>query len=270
MRNRQNYPTNNNLMYYRYRGKRRTGRKRRMRTGVRVRPRGYTPHFKNRKLISISNRMVARNIANRRQTVGITPEKFYRCLPYFEVITLSFATTNYSTWQFDLNNLNDPNKTGTGHQPRGLDQLATLYKNYRVYAAVVSVDFTYKESQAGTGDQFYVALIGMADTGTCPVTLADLHELPGGVASIGFLTHEKPKVTLRRFFKMHQIEGVDRSEYNNLDEYQSSIGSGPITRPKCFIAGFTHDASGTSLSISAHVTITFYTEFYRPQEVGES
>lgn len=34
---------------------------------------------------------------------------------------------------FNLNSLFDPDRTGTGHQPLGFDQLKTLYNRYRVY-----------------------------------------------------------------------------------------------------------------------------------------
>lgn len=47
----------------------------------------------------------------------------------------TFATTGATTQVMSHNSLYDPDVTGTGHQPRGFDQLAALYKRYYVYAA---------------------------------------------------------------------------------------------------------------------------------------
>lgn len=40
---------------------------------------------------------------------------------------------------FSANGLHDPNITGTGHQPRGYDQLMTMYRHYEVLEALIEI-----------------------------------------------------------------------------------------------------------------------------------
>lgn len=53
-------------------------------------------------------------------------------LRYSEIVTVTTAASGYGLYVFNLNGLFDPNQTGTGHQPRGYDQLSALYQRYRV------------------------------------------------------------------------------------------------------------------------------------------
>nr|AGA18379.1 hypothetical protein [uncultured marine virus] len=43
------------------------------------------------------------------------------------------------TYIFSANGLHDPNITGTGHQPRGYDQLMAMYRHYEVLEALIEV-----------------------------------------------------------------------------------------------------------------------------------
>lgn len=54
-------------------------------------------------------------------------------LKYCEALNVTTSVPGYAVYSFNLNGLFDPNQTGTGHQPRGYDQLTALYQRYRVY-----------------------------------------------------------------------------------------------------------------------------------------
>lgn len=68
-------------------------------------------------------------------------KKFYTKLRYSESHTIPAATTaNFaSSYKMRLNSLFDPNYTGAGHQPRGFDQLMTIYEKYTVVGAKITV-----------------------------------------------------------------------------------------------------------------------------------
>lgn len=51
-------------------------------------------------------------------------------LQYSELLTLTISGGSSSDYSFNMNSLFDPNRTGTGHQPRGFDQLTPLYNRY--------------------------------------------------------------------------------------------------------------------------------------------
>lgn len=49
------------------------------------------------------------------------------------------AAGTAANYVFSANGLYDPNITGTGHQPRGFDQLMTLYDHYVVIASKITI-----------------------------------------------------------------------------------------------------------------------------------
>jgi hypothetical protein len=75
----------------------------------------------------------------------------------------------------NLNNIYDPNATGTGHQPMFHDELAAVYGRYRVVSALVK--FTI--SNANTPVRW-----GVAAYNTPPTDLLDLREYPGSKSGI--------------------------------------------------------------------------------------
>lgn len=67
-------------------------------------------------------------------------------LPYYDYITLVndvTEDTTYSEYQFRLTSLYDPDLTGTGHQPRGYDQLSTIYTGYLVLGVKYDIELVY-------------------------------------------------------------------------------------------------------------------------------
>lgn len=68
------------------------------------------------------------------------PTKWRRTLNYCEKITINpasagLAVSNY----FSCNSLNDPNRTGVGHQPLGFDQIMLAYDHYVVGSAKITI-----------------------------------------------------------------------------------------------------------------------------------
>jgi len=45
-------------------------------------------------------------------------------------------------YAFRLNSMYDPNFSGTGHQPQGYDQMASVYGRYTVYKVRLSIRIT--------------------------------------------------------------------------------------------------------------------------------
>lgn len=71
----------------------------------------------------------------------IVPDR-YRCkLKYMDSISWNAVAGAAYWYQFRGNSVFDPNYTGVGQQPAGLDQLNGLYKNYKVYASKMKVEF---------------------------------------------------------------------------------------------------------------------------------
>lgn len=63
-------------------------------------------------------------------------------LKYVEKLQLNAGASGIpATYVFTANGLYDPNITGTGHQPRGFDQLKDLYDHYLVTKSTIKVTF---------------------------------------------------------------------------------------------------------------------------------
>lgn len=72
-----------------------------------------------------------RRMVNVNRALQPIPQRYICKMKYAETVTSDPVTGLY---RFRLNSINDPNFTGSGHQPYSHDTLATLYNRYRVIA----------------------------------------------------------------------------------------------------------------------------------------
>lgn len=68
-----------------------------------------------------------------------TPMRFPTKMIYVEQFTLDPGSGTLAGYVFSGNGLYDPNITGTGHQPRGFDQLMAMYDHYVVVGSKCNV-----------------------------------------------------------------------------------------------------------------------------------
>lgn len=113
-----------------YRTSRRFRRRRRFR-----RFRGPSrPGYRRRQILN-----VGRSFVPERAVVSM---KYCHRLNY----TLSAANSHYQQAVFRADNVFDPYRTGSGHQPYGYDQWQTIYKYYTVLTSAISVKATYNDN----------------------------------------------------------------------------------------------------------------------------
>lgn len=62
----------------------------------------------------------------------LLPKQLFNTLTYVETVNVSLGVTGLGSYLFSCNGMYDPNITSTGHQPRGFDQMMTLYDHYTV------------------------------------------------------------------------------------------------------------------------------------------
>jgi hypothetical protein len=162
-------------------------------------------------------------------------------LSYVEAIqftTASGAITNYS---FALNNVYDPNSTGTGHQPLGYDEWANFYARYIVvgfHCDIIAtneqtsypVDVVYTLQQYSTS---YTDIPNaLEQVGAENVTL--------GLPSSGNATRRFTKsVYLPDYF------GLPLRSYLGQSDYQAFVGSSPTN------VGYFHITSQPHGSVTA-------------------
>lgn len=93
------------------------------------------------------------------------PKKMAMVLKYVEPVLINAAAGVYSTYQYSLNSLYDPNYTGTGHQPMYFDQIMALYDHY----CVIKSKFVFKAFANPGGAQCCIQYFINDDTSVTPV-----------------------------------------------------------------------------------------------------
>lgn len=67
------------------------------------------------------------------------PTKLLVKLKYYDTFTINPGLGTIGSYIFSANGMYDPNISGTGHQPRGFDQLMTMYDHFTVIASKATV-----------------------------------------------------------------------------------------------------------------------------------
>lgn len=95
------------------------------------------------------------------------PNKLFSKLKYADrTVTVNPTSTIMDVHVFSANGLYDPDITGVGHQPRGFDQLMTMYDHYTVVGAKITVSFL--PTLASSVNQNAVVGIALKDSPSFP------------------------------------------------------------------------------------------------------
>lgn len=67
------------------------------------------------------------------------PSKQKVTLRYAQKVSINSVAAGVGNWNFWANSLYDPDSSGTGHQPRGFDQLISMYDHYQVIGSKITI-----------------------------------------------------------------------------------------------------------------------------------
>jgi hypothetical protein len=168
-------------------------------------------------------------------------------------------------YQFNLNSLFDPNFTGTGHQPKGFDQLSALYGRYRVYhtrwhiqfAVIPAVNYPTYLGVAPTN-----SVTGFTDVGDHAETAYAQH-LVTAYGSINNGTSIKGGIDLAK------LNGKTHEAYAADDTTQAVVTASPTEQLMLHMFMCTMDGT-TNLGVWALVTLEFDCEFTDPVQLAQS
>lgn len=191
--------------------------------------------------------------------VGFIAPRLITRLKYTEVVTMTTAATSYTDYLFRLNSVYDPNKTATGHQPYGFDQLSSLYARYRVFKC------RWMIQTPPTSDATHIAV--------CPVngahtftTLSEIAEVPHSftksVSTASNTLYIKGKCYLPR------LGGDKRSEYRNDDRFQSQVADNPAEVMDLHLFQYVPGASPVTCRFV--IQLMYYVEFFDPATQAQS
>lgn len=242
-------------------------KRKRARSGgyTRSKRRKYAPTRTRTRFRRKSYRGRRRRVSAIRRTL---PDYTFVAFAYHETINIPFATGFSGAYKYKLNSLYDPNESGTGHQPLGRDQFQPFFQKYRVFATKMSVRF----ADCSTQPHEMAACIYGAPQDTVPsgASLNLLFELPNARVQHINKKYTSQSTTINRYFKIHQLAGVSKSEYNDDVVYESFNGTSPTACPRALIYVWDPLAPTTTGNVDVSVHMVFYAKLFRRQPLPQS
>jgi hypothetical protein len=181
-------------------------------------------------------------------------------LRYGQIITMTTDALGNAVNAFNLNSLFDPDRTGAGHQPRGFDEISTLYNRYRVYGLAYKIT----ASTSGT-DLLQLAAYPRNGTGT-PVTFSDSVEQPFAQSS-PVTAYQVGRIS--GYVDLPKINGKTRAAYAADDTTQAEVSTSPSETMVLNTQVFSMTTTQNSV-VRMFVLLEFDCEFSDPKSLVES
>lgn len=209
---------------------------------------------------STSKRMIGRAFTNFVPASRIVPDRLVTTLHYHEIVSMSDGAGGDQQW--NLNSLFDPNRSGTGHQPLGFDQLATLYQRYRVLKASWKVQCTNVFGPIIP----LIAVVPTNNTTSLATTIDTACELPysqnklmGGQYTAAGSTAQP--ATIKGSCSLAKIYGCTESELKGSDRYQALVSADP-SETAILHCVFNEIAGGVDGAVTFCVDIFYTVEMF--------
>lgn len=254
---------------------RRFTRRRRTVPTMKRRSRGFSKGVVNvammKRVARRASGMTVRNKLNRFGHTGtVQPNTYFAVLPFFHrsALLLSLSSGPVVT-SYRANSLFDPTVASGGGQPRGFDQLATLYKRYQVYALVVEADFFFNTVNQNEWIRCFIGGRSSTD-GTVWFTPGDVEEHTAGNIILGYMHSQKLTCKLRKYFRVQDLLNVPKKHYQTDSEYYSSTFlENPGIVPFVDVGAYTADAT-IAHDIKVNVNISYFVRCSEPITLAAS
>lgn len=233
----------------------------------------YSRKRKSRSFVTPGMRMTKRRLTYGRSTIprsiasirtGPLQAKLRTKLIYFSSITLGASTVaNNSTHNFRANSLYDPDQTGTGHQPRGYDQLKALYQFSEVIGCKITAYFANIDAEKTP-----IVGVFISDTTSYPNDAYAIGE--DGTAKVKRLgndTNANSIATISHYVNIAKFTGSKRGS----DSLKALENENP--KDDVYFVVTAHDSIGSGVSagqVSVIVRMEFDVEFTQPSKIGSS
>lgn len=157
---------------------------------------------------------------------------------------------------YAVNDVYDPDISGSGTQPLSYDQWTAMYNFWLVRKCSYEVRVT---SRTVSG-RLTVAVVPTALAGTLPTDVDTAAQMR--YAKVGQTTGGGPTVVIKGEIDMAKLFGVPDYAIESDENYSGSTSSSPNRRMALAVCC---DTSGSSDALSFSVMLKYKTRFYRPQ-----
>lgn len=198
-----------------------------------------------------------------KRTLNPFPQRMIVSHKYAEGVTLTITTgTQAAGYNWNLNSIYDPNRSGTGHQPYGRDQYAGIYQKYRVIAC------HYNMSVVGGNDVCLYAL--PSNEAVTVYTSAQARETPR-CRYVNQAGAQGPRVLKGKVY-LPSLLGRTKAQYMADEDCQAAVGSNPnevcILNTGVALPG--DNIVGSSISYNLAITLTYIVEWFDPITQSQS
>jgi hypothetical protein len=198
------------------------------------------------------------------------PPRMRVAMKYTDVISLTSsagaARLTGSQWEFRLNSLYDPDKSGSGHQPYMYDQFAALYGRYRVDRVDIQI-----EAIASPATSHCITALVQGPSGGWDISGQATSSLIENVKckNVNVLTTAVTPPKIRMSVDIPTFLGITKHAYDaDLSVWGAVMGANPSRT--CFLNVATSVYAGTSESIQVAVTLVFHADLWDPVVFGQS
>jgi len=178
-------------------------------------------------------------------------------MKYSETFTLTAVQPNQV---MNLNSVFDPNRTGTGHQPYGFDQLAAIYNRYRVIATSYVIN-----CYSGTSPIRFGCL-PCNDNPPNFSNMSELAENPRSRFRIQLPNGSTQTITGKTYIP--SLCGRTKAQYMADDRYQAQTSGSPQELALLFITAQT--LADAQVDTTLAITMEYTVEFFDPNPIDQS
>lgn len=178
-------------------------------------------------------------------------------MKYSDVFTTN--TGNGWNYNYNLNSIFDPNRTGTGHQPYGHDQLAVLYNRYRV------ISCSYVLTAYSGAIPIRYACIPSNEV-KLYASVGELAENPRAKFNVQIPNGSLTKLTGKVY--LPALTGRSKTQYMADDRYQATFGTSPQELGILTVAAFGLQENTTDVNWT--ITLEYTVEVFDPNPIAQS
>lgn len=191
-------------------------------------------------------------------------------LKYSTIVNISGTVLRSRDHVFRANQLYDPDFTGTGHQPRFFDQLAAIYRVYRVMGSKIRVQYVPTTPATTSQNVSLFVIPSSTVTSLSDSEYRDLSELP--LSKTRFANFYNTQLTINHYMSTALAQGVQSNVVKTADDYIGTV-DGVVTPTK---ENFWHvglslvNESNSVIDGYLTVDIEYYVNFERLQTPNRS
>lgn len=195
------------------------------------------------------------------RAVGL-PKCIYTKLNFHKIENLTLAGGANSYWEYNINNLYDPEAALSTGQPYYFDQYTAMYSRYRVSGCKLEAIIS---ATCSTTNLYHptIVLAPYAD------------ELPGWSNHTNMMNAKRAVkrivipgqnvVRLKQYYYLPSVAGCSVREYHSDDKYQARVTTNPSYMLRAQINLLNNDVSA-AVSFLCVTKLTFYCKFFDERE----